>query len=149
MASQSLPLWVEMEAAAKRARARKPAPKPAPAKEPPRLHVVKEPPRLHVRAELAGFVELVFEGEQAKELRALLADRATSEEILDYLDPWTSGIKIHTEVRVVADPVKNTHMRWAIHEGDPVIVSEVRPGAGPQYHAAGKSRPIVDWRQVQ
>lgn len=154
---QDLPPWVRAETIkqqrkppAPRARATSAGPT-VPAKR--KLTPAPEPQRLHVRVEFAGSIEFILEGDEANEIRVLLVNGAGSEEILDALDPWASGAKVHQEVRVVEEPDRPSEpfYCWAVH-GERGAVEGRAYGSevNPFHYSASWVKPhAVNWRLVR
>jgi hypothetical protein len=107
---QSLPPWVDIETEKKR------RPKAA-----PKAKAAEPKPRLHVKVSLTGSVEFNLEGDQAAELKGHLQGIRLGD-VLDFLDPWASGIELTHEVGVTETP---TAKSWIVDEAADVIESIV------------------------
>jgi hypothetical protein len=111
-----------------------------------------ETPRLHIRIELSGFMELLLEGDRAKEMRGVLTAGHNANDVIEALDPYSSGIEIKQEIRILEDPFGNKYQSWAVSEERGTFKSSVEADTlGPfTYIMDGSGKPkSVDWRQVQ
>ena len=153
---QDLPPWVQAEAVKpkrptpKNMPPRKPsalAPKPAPKPKEP------ETPQLHVRVVFQGSITFCLEGEQAKELRELLAFPQDADKIVEHLDPWASGASIRQTIDILEDPstAGGTYHSWAVSEEQGTVNAKMNRGEwGPfSYTIEGGDKPqAVGWDRV-
>ena len=116
--TQQLPTWVEVEAAKARKRA---TPKNMPQRKP-------EPLRFHVNVALSGSIDFELEGRDAIGLRELLNSGAEVAEVIDYLDPWSSGAELNQVAEIIEAPA-----RWG---GLHLQIDEISGGI---YHLGGKA----------
>jgi hypothetical protein len=96
-------------------------------------------------------MEILLEGDQAKEMRATLRAGHTANDVIEALDPYSSGITINQEIRVLEDPVGDEYRSWAVSEGRGTFVTNhANRSYAPFRYTLESGKPeSVDWRQVQ
>lgn len=111
----------------------------------------KEIPRLHVRIELSGSIELTFEGDESVELREMLNNGATADEIIEHLDPWSSDAEIRQHVTILQDPgpelPSNEYFGCYVNEANGTVVQgRHHVSSSPYYYTLSSGNPyLVSW----
>ena len=147
--SQQLPRWVEKETTKTR---KPPTPKDMPRRQPAKPEIPSIP-RLHVRVELAGSIEFVLEGDDSVELRGLLNSNPSADDVIEHLDPWSSGAAVRQRVTILQDPGTPSgpmyYFAWSADEAAGGVHSNMHTTTGsPFYYKLTDDKPyFVDWNR--
>lgn len=155
---QNLPPWVRAETQKTRkapVKGASPAPKPAPKPEPPKFEAKPaakpKPHRLHVRIIMGGGSAFVLDGDQAAELGKMLERGATAEDVLEYLDPQASGIKLVQAISILQEPMLPgwPYDSWTVTELAGQVERDHNGGMFSPFHRLPNGKQAVAWDQVE
>lgn len=94
---QQLPPWVEPETTRTRKRA---TPKNMPQRKP----AEPKPFKFRVNVVLSGSIDFELGGQDAIDLSKLLGSNPTADEVIEHLDPWSSGAGVRQEIEIIEIP---------------------------------------------
>jgi hypothetical protein len=71
--------------------------------------------------------------------------------VIEALDPYSSGITLNQEIRVLEDPVGDKYLFWAISEEQGTFKTWIKSVIlAPFVHTTSSTKPHgVNWRLVQ